>query len=215
MEKKFPNHSDAHMRIDGGIGLYDGVPCRITMEGSVAWLYDLRKKSSIPDWQVDMNDEKLVTHSLPLGYCDVQWTRRVYENDQRRTVTTPTVAFFSRASHRKQKSVVHPSNVSITLPEQIGAYLDGAHQQMYTPAFGKMLLGEFSTNRDFTKFKLYEGQAMSRNFAILQLEGEQILLFNEARIGSRKDYTQGFGISPDYNNSLMIDRLSQAGIPAG
>lgn len=210
-DKKFPVAADAHMRIDGGIGLYKGIPVRILMDGEIAQLYRL---DNLPIcWQmIHMNDDKLITHSLPLGYFDVKWEHRVYVNDKREYRVANTVAYAARASYRRQKSLTHPTNVSITLPEELGGYLDGASHKMYTPEFGKMLIGEFSTNRDFTKLKPNDGQALSRNFAILQLADEQILLFNGAKIGTRRDYISGFGIIPDYNNTLMLSRLATLGI---
>jgi hypothetical protein len=211
---KFLTRDDAVMRLDGGVTLYKDIPVRIVLDENKLCLFNLLTQDPKPI-KIDYNDDDLVTRALPTGYCDIIWSYRWTNPDSglREYKETKTIAFFARASHRKQKSVIHPSNMSINLPEDLGGYLDGGYQKLYTKPFGESLINKFNSNRDFTSLRVNEGQAISRNFAVLQVEGKQKLLFNEACIGERTDYGLGFGLIPDYNNSLMIARLAQVDIP--
>lgn len=215
-EKKFPTNQDAHMRIDGGIGMYRGRPVRISLEGAQAHLYDLITSTiDAPTLIVDMNDEELITKSLPVGYCDVNHSivKRDTDGYTAGRTKVETVVFFARASYRRQKSVIHPHNLTCSFAiDGLGYAALDIFRFMYSPSFGHMLMNNFSLNRDFSKFKHGEGQALSRTFAVAKKDEKLLLLFNDAEIGSCDDPRFGFKLVPDYRNSLMISRLSQLNI---
>lgn len=208
---KFPTRDDAVMRLDGGVTLYKNQPVRLIMDGHELFAFPLVPNAK--QFSVDWNSDDLITRNLATGYCDIEYSkRRLNKEGAIEYFSILTIAFFSRASHRRQKSVIHPTNMSISLPEELGMYADRASNYLYTKAFGDSLLGVFNPNRDFSKLGDQEGQALNRNFAILQVKDEQLLLFNEACIGRRRDYNLGFDLLPDYNNCLMLARLGQLGI---
>ncbi len=220
MEPKFLNANDVHLRIDGGIVLFDGIPMLAYQQHNddsettlKLWDLGVLDNSAMPEGEIiDANDPRLYTKSLEVGYMN---HRKIitYENDDiSKPIFGKHAGFVSRGTNRKQKSILHPSNLYITWCGQTNL-IQLASSYINTGDFRDMLLNEYPKSRDFSGLKKGESIALSRNFAILAFTKEVRLYFNSHEIGRKKEGEAYFQLDAGYDHSIMVLRLADLNIP--
>lgn len=214
VEPRFLNANDVNLRLDGGVGLYEEMPCVIyaattDFNQTQVRIHELGAETD-QGILVDANDSRLFTKTLEVGYMN-SWQNIEYNVEEQKWRKKRVAYFVTRGTNRKQKSVLHPSNTYITTCGKTATHqMNG---MMFSGDFRDMLLNEYPKTRDFSFLETGESWAISRNFAILQQAKQQKLFFNGHEIGKRTPSETHFSLEPGYDHSIMVMRLADLSLP--
>lgn len=215
MDPKFVNANDVQMRLDGGIVWHDGLPKLAYYSPSDSCetqicMYRMGEHDEIGE-KIDANDPSVHTKTLDVGYMNTRRIHSYVNDDYNKPVYRRLAGFVYRGTNRKQKSVLHTSNVYIhycgqNVPTGIGDNFSSGF-------FRDMLLNEYPKFRDFSTIERGESVAFSRNFAVSTTSKDHRLYFNGHEIGKKRFSDSAFSLEPGYDHSIMVMRLAALNIP--